>query len=113
MRSAVKRKPAAPAKKTAAATLTISSKNYSSWSLRGWLLVTMAGLPFKEEVRPVDDPSTFFIPRVTWTFTSAVPPLSMSHTVWLPSLSRGPSIDAPAAMRCDPTFGAFGSSPSR
>ena len=49
-----RRKPA----KAAGATLTISSKNYSSWSLRGWLLVTMAGLPFKEEVRPVDDPST-------------------------------------------------------
>jgi glutathione S-transferase len=47
-----------PAKAAAAATLTISSKNYSSWSLRGWLLVTMAGLPFKEEIRPVDDPST-------------------------------------------------------
>ncbi|MDJ0931171.1 glutathione S-transferase family protein [Breoghania sp.] len=30
--------------------LTISSKNYSSWSLRGWLLCRMAGLEF-EEVR--------------------------------------------------------------
>ncbi len=29
-------------------TLTISSKNYSSWSLRGWLLVRMSGLPFRE-----------------------------------------------------------------
>ena len=34
------------------ATLTISSKNYSSWSLRGWLLCRMAGLDFEE--RPVD-----------------------------------------------------------
>lgn len=31
------------------ATLTISSKNYSSWSLRGWLLCRMAGLDFVEE----------------------------------------------------------------
>jgi len=31
------------------ATLTISSKNYSSWSLRGWLLCRMAGLEFEEE----------------------------------------------------------------
>ncbi len=38
-------------------TLTISSKNYSSWSLRGWLLCKMAGLPFEEEQRPADDPS--------------------------------------------------------
>ncbi len=40
------------------ARLTISSKNYSSWSLRGWLLCTMAGLDFEEEVLPIDDPST-------------------------------------------------------
>ena len=37
------------------ATLTISSKNYSSWSLRGWLLARFAGLPFKEIVVPPDD----------------------------------------------------------
>ena len=42
----------------AAAVLTISSRNYSSWSLRGWLLCRMAGLPFEEKVRPIDDPST-------------------------------------------------------
>ena len=39
------------------AILTISSKNYSSWSLRGWLLCRMAGLEFVEEVVPVDDPA--------------------------------------------------------
>lgn len=40
------------------AVLTISSKNYSSWSLRGWLLCRMAGLDFREEIRSADDPST-------------------------------------------------------
>jgi len=40
------------------ATLTISSKNYSSWSLRGWLLCRMSGLPFEERTLPIDDPST-------------------------------------------------------
>jgi len=40
------------------ATLTISSKNYSSWSLRGWLLCRMAGLDFQETLLPADDPST-------------------------------------------------------
>jgi len=40
------------------ATLTISSKNYGSWSLRGWLLCKMAGLDFNEKVLPSDDPST-------------------------------------------------------
>ncbi|QDL91873.1 glutathione S-transferase [Paroceanicella profunda] len=39
------------------ATLTISSKNYSSWSLRGWLLCRMAGLEFDEEIVTVDDPT--------------------------------------------------------
>lgn len=34
----------------ASATLTISSKNYSSWSLRGWLLCRMAGLAFEEDM---------------------------------------------------------------
>jgi glutathione S-transferase len=58
----------------AQATLTISSKNYSSWSLRGWLLCKMAGLDFAEEVLPSDDPSTraellllspsFLVPRL-------------------------------------------------
>ena len=40
----------------ARATLTISSKNYSSWSLRGWLLCKMAGLEFDEQPVDVDDP---------------------------------------------------------
>ena len=39
-------------------TLTLSSKNYSSWSLRGWLLCKMAGLDFVEQALPSDDPST-------------------------------------------------------
>jgi len=37
------------------ASLTISSKNYSSWSLRGWLLAKFAGLDFKEVMVPPDD----------------------------------------------------------
>jgi len=40
----------------AEATLVISSKNYSSWSLRGWLLAKWAGLDFVEEVASADDP---------------------------------------------------------
>ena len=40
------------------ATLTISSKNYSSWSMRGWLLCKLAGIEFEEQVMPLDDPST-------------------------------------------------------
>jgi glutathione S-transferase len=39
------------------AKLTIASKNYGSWSLRGWLLCKMAGLDFVEEPVNADDPS--------------------------------------------------------
>jgi glutathione S-transferase len=37
--------------------LTISSKNYSSWSLRGWLLCQLAGLDVDEQVVSIDDPA--------------------------------------------------------
>ena len=37
--------------------LTISSKNYSSWSLRGWLLCKLAGLDIEEQVVSIDDPT--------------------------------------------------------
>jgi glutathione S-transferase len=40
------------------ATLSIASKNYGSWSLRGWLLCKMAGIDFAEEMVSSDDPST-------------------------------------------------------
>jgi glutathione S-transferase len=40
------------------ATLAIASKNYGSWSLRGWLLCKMAGLAFDEVMASSDDPST-------------------------------------------------------
>ena len=39
------------------ATLVISSKNYSSWSLRGWLMTRMSGLPFEEQTVSIDDPT--------------------------------------------------------
>ena len=49
-----------PAPKPAAkpinlATLTLSSKNYSSWSLRGWLMCRFAGLAFDEVMVSPDD----------------------------------------------------------
>jgi glutathione S-transferase len=59
----------------AEATLKISSKNYSSWCLRGWLLCRMAGLDFDEDAAPMDDPSaraellllspSFLVPSLT------------------------------------------------
>jgi len=40
----------------AEATLLISSKNYSSWSLRGYLLACLSGIDFAEERVSPDDP---------------------------------------------------------
>ena len=38
--------------------LTIASRNYGSWSLRGWLLCRLAGLDFDETLMQSDDPDT-------------------------------------------------------
>lgn len=39
------------------AVLTISSKNYGAWALRGWLCARLAGLEFTENVISPDDPA--------------------------------------------------------
>ncbi len=60
-KTAAKKVAAAPRKVAAKlpvapeAMLTISSKNYSSWSLRGWLLTRFAGLEFTEQMVSPDD----------------------------------------------------------
>jgi glutathione S-transferase len=38
--------------------LIIGNKNYSSWSLRPWLVMTQAGIPFDETVIKLDAPDT-------------------------------------------------------
>src|ERR1700756_3305026 len=60
----------------AKASLTISSRNYSSWSLRGWLLCRLAGVPFDTVSLPIDDAAaraellllapSFLTPGLTW-----------------------------------------------
>jgi glutathione S-transferase len=39
-------------------TIVIGNKNYSSWSLRGWLMAKAAGIEFEEQVVPLDLPET-------------------------------------------------------
>jgi glutathione S-transferase len=41
----------------AEARLTVNSRNYGSWSLRGWLLCRMAGLDVAVDMVAADDPS--------------------------------------------------------
>lgn len=38
--------------------LIIGNKNYSSWSLRPWIAMTMAGIPFEETVIPLYEPGS-------------------------------------------------------
>jgi glutathione S-transferase len=51
--------------------LVIGNKNYSSWSLRPWLLMRQFGLPFEELLLPLDTPE----------FRERVPALSPSGRV--------------------------------
>jgi glutathione S-transferase len=60
------------------ALLTISSKNYSSWSLRGWLMARFAGLEFDEKVVEPDDPEV------------RAEMLLLASSIRVPSLQNGP-----------------------
>ena len=65
-----------------ATTLVIGNKNYSSWSLRPWLLMRHFGIPFDELKLPLDTPE--FHARVgEWSPTGRVPALRDGGlTVW-------------------------------
>jgi len=39
-------------------TIVIGNRNYSSWSMRGWLMAKIAGIEFEEVVIPLDLPET-------------------------------------------------------
>lgn len=60
------------------ATLTLSSKNYSSWSLRGWLMARFAGLDFEEEMVGEDD------------LSARAELLLLAPSVRVPRLTHGP-----------------------
>jgi glutathione S-transferase len=70
------------------ATLTISSKTYSAWSLRGWLLCRLAGLEVTEKMVANDaanraellllSPSVL-VPRLTWKGASVWDTLAIAE----------------------------------
>ena len=47
-----------PPQHTMSAVLVIGNKNYSSWSLRAWLLLREAGIAFEERRIALDQPDT-------------------------------------------------------
>jgi glutathione S-transferase len=53
-----KRKTASEPQKEPHTVLTISNRNYSSWSLRGWLLCKLAGIDFDVEEVSISDPDS-------------------------------------------------------
>ncbi len=66
---------------TAQGTLVIGTRRYSSWSLRGWLAVRLAGLDVAERVIPLGEAGT---PEIgTATPAGLVPALEHAgHVVW-------------------------------
>ena len=58
--------------------LVIGNKNYSSWSLRAWLAMRMAGIAFDEVLIPLDTPDTAAKIRV-YNPAGTVPILVVHH----------------------------------
>lgn len=54
--------------------LVIGNRNYSSWSLRPWLVLRMAGISFREVRIPLYDPATV-AELTTWSPSGRVPVL--------------------------------------
>ncbi|APV50234.1 glutathione S-transferase [Betaproteobacteria bacterium GR16-43] len=62
-------------------TLYIGNKNYSSWSLRPWILMTQLGIPFQEVLVPFNEPG--YPAFSSFSPTSKVPCLHDAATrVW-------------------------------
>ncbi|HEX7038459.1 MAG TPA: glutathione S-transferase family protein [Pseudomonadales bacterium] len=67
-------------------TLYIANKNYSSWSLRPWLLLRELGIPFEERVMPFEQGGSFEKFRA-FSPTGRVPCLHDGETVVWDSLA--------------------------
>ena len=92
------------------AELTISSKNYSSWSLRGWLLCKMVDLDFQEVMAPVDEKSrkellllapSVLVPRLTHGVVTVWDTLAIAEYLheWAPNANLLP-YDQAARAHC-------------
>lgn len=63
-------------------TLHIANKNYSSWSLRPWVLMRTLNIPFSEQIHPLDTGSSWDTYR-TFSPNGRVPCLQDGeYTVW-------------------------------
>jgi glutathione S-transferase len=63
-------------------TLITANRNYSSWSLRPWLLMTMLGIPFEDRLEPFTKPANYDDFR-SFSPTGQVPLLQDGdRTIW-------------------------------
>ena len=63
-------------------TLITANRNYSSWSLRPWLLMTALGIPFENRIEPFALPDNYTVFR-SFSLTGQVPVLlDGDTTVW-------------------------------
>lgn len=63
-------------------TLITANRNYSSWSLRPWLLMTALGIPFEDRIEPFTKPANYDEFRV-FSPTGQVPVLiDGGRTIW-------------------------------
>lgn len=63
-------------------TLITANRNYSSWSLRPWVLMTALGIPFEDRLEPFTKPSNYDDFRV-FSPTGQVPVLlDGARTIW-------------------------------
>jgi len=68
-------------------TLYIANKNYSSWSLRGWLAMMLSRAPFKEVIVPLSGTGTPNPANLAFSPTARVPCLHDGATVVWDSLA--------------------------
>lgn len=73
-------------------TLYLGNKNYSSWSLRGWLATKMSGIDFEEVVIPLGEPETSETIR-KFSPSGRVPALHHNGFVVWDSLAIGEYLD--------------------
>jgi len=73
-------------------TLYLGNKNYSSWSLRGWLATKMSGIDFEEVVIPLGEPETSETIR-KYSPSGRVPALHHHGLVVWDSLAIGEYLD--------------------
>ena len=94
-------------------TLHIANKNYSSWSLRPWVLMKTLGIPFEEVLQPFDESGSYSKFR-QFSPTGLVPLLRDGDTVVWDSLAIVEYLAEhhPGVWPADPVARAFARSAS-